>query len=173
MLLVDCAQQWSSEPGYHILKRSSRLAHINKLIVREMAWVNSLWTLDKCNWTNFPFKTRCKYCRLIGPEKRWPMDLISWTGLLKNYHHVGGNDITEGAKMGKASWQKYFLLRRTSDDGTAERRVLSNHVSHRRHLLSVLCIRVSILSRCSQNYILGVDYTWKMFVMYWIMFTRP
>lgn len=48
--------------------------------------------------------------------------------------------------MGKAPGEKHFLLRWTRNDGPAERRLLSNRISHRRHLLPVLRIRVSIVT---------------------------
>lgn len=57
--------------------------------------------------------------------------------------HVGGDDNEKGAKMGEAAGKKHVLLRRTSDDGPAERSLLPDHVPHHRDLLALLRFRVS------------------------------
>lgn len=83
-----------------------------------------------------------KYCHLC--YILWPLHIIChYTELNVICQYVGGNDCKEGTKMGKAPGEKHFLLRWTRNDGPAERRLLSNRISHRRHLLPVLRIRVS------------------------------
>lgn len=44
--------------------------------------------------------------------------------------------------MGEAAGKKHVLLRRTSDDGPAERSLLPDPLPHRRDLLALLCFRV-------------------------------
>lgn len=45
--------------------------------------------------------------------------------------------------MGEAPGKEHFLLRRTGDDGPAERSLLPDPVPHRRDLLALLRFRVS------------------------------
>ena len=45
--------------------------------------------------------------------------------------------------MGEAPGEEHFLLRRTGDDGPAERSLLPDPVPHRRDLLALLRFRVS------------------------------
>ncbi len=58
-------------------------------------------------------------------------------------NHVGGDDNAKGAKMGEAPGEEHFLLRRTGDDGPAERSLLPDPVPHHRDLLPLLRLRVS------------------------------
>jgi len=54
-------------------------------------------------------------------------------------YHVGGDDITEGySKMGEITWEKHLLLRWTGNDGSPERSILPDLISHHWNLLSVL-----------------------------------
>lgn len=54
-------------------------------------------------------------------------------------YHVGGDDNTEGdSKMGEITWEKHVLLRWAGYDGSAERSILPDLISHHWNLLSVL-----------------------------------
>lgn len=53
--------------------------------------------------------------------------------------------------MGEAPGEKYVLLRRTSDDGPAERSLLPDHVPHHRDLLALLRFRVRLFLPASQK----------------------
>ncbi len=71
---------------------------------------------------------------------------LSWekTICLNIRYHVGGDDNAEGySKMGEITWEKHLLLRRTGYDGSAERSILPDPISHRWNLLSVLRLWVS------------------------------
>lgn len=54
-------------------------------------------------------------------------------------HHVGGDDRAEGySKMGEITWEEHVLLRWTDYDGSTERSILPDLISHHRDVLSVL-----------------------------------
>lgn len=61
-------------------------------------------------------------------------------------HHVCGDDCTEDySKMGEITWEEHILLRWTDYDGSTERSILPDLISHHRDMLSVLRLWVSAL----------------------------
>lgn len=71
---------------------------------------------------------------------------LNWQKTVRLYirYHVGGDDITEGySKMGEITWEKHLLLRWAGNDGSPERSILPDLISHHWNLLSVLRLWVS------------------------------